>query len=345
MILLGAPPRTAPQRILLIQLRRIGDALLCTPAVRALAAAFPQATLDFIAEYPASEALAGNPHLERLLIAPRQGIGDTLRFLRELRRERYDWAIDFMSNPRSAQFAFASGAVHRFGLDRFGRRWAYTLRCREEAADRDLYAVDLRLEMLKLIGVAEAGRELEVFADRAEPAEAERVGQAIHALTRNRPLIAISAGGLIEAKRYPATQTVKLIALLRAMDLQVVVSLGPGDNTFDQEVQRVDGLGVPVIRDARVPTLAALYRKAQLYIGPDSSPKHVATACGIPTITLFGAGNPGNWNDVHNPHNVVLRPPFDRCQHRTEADCLAHGCMSRIEPEEIVLSVRQLLML
>ncbi|MBK6911926.1 MAG: hypothetical protein IPH10_13530 [bacterium] len=45
-------PNLNPHRILMVQLRRIGDCLLCTPAIRALHERFPAATIDFLAEYP-----------------------------------------------------------------------------------------------------------------------------------------------------------------------------------------------------------------------------------------------------------------------------------------------------
>ena len=44
-----------PERILLIQLRRIGDVLMTTPAVRALRAAYPRARIVFLTEPPSGE--------------------------------------------------------------------------------------------------------------------------------------------------------------------------------------------------------------------------------------------------------------------------------------------------
>src|SRR5512146_1016039 len=107
MLLRGRQDLPRPQRILIIQLRRIGDALLSTPAVRALAGHFPESKIDFMAESPADEALWGHPLIDRLLVAPRQGSGDSFfKFVLRMRERKYDWTIDFFSNPRSAQFAF-----------------------------------------------------------------------------------------------------------------------------------------------------------------------------------------------------------------------------------------------
>ena len=40
----------APDKILFIRLKAIGDVVLCTPLVRALRAAYPRAQIDFLAD-------------------------------------------------------------------------------------------------------------------------------------------------------------------------------------------------------------------------------------------------------------------------------------------------------
>jgi ADP-heptose:LPS heptosyltransferase len=335
MILRGRPPVGAPRRILVIQLRRIGDTLLGTPALRALAKSFPEAKIDFIAEDPAWEALQGNPHIDRLLIPARHGWKNTLRFLRELRRERYDWAIDFLSNPRSAQFAMASGAKFRLGLDRFGRRWAYTHRGIEEPADQVAYAVDLRLQMLALIGVPAHGRELEVYADHANPHEVERVSALLNLLPADKPVVAIGCGGWIAAKRYPAALTVHLAALMAEQGLQPILTIGPGEHEFAQILRAQLPPTIPLLNEARVSTLAALYRRSALYIGPDSAPKHIAVACGIPSLTLFGPGAPSNWNDPQNSHNIVLMPECNVRPACIESACAQRHCLEKLSPQVI----------
>ena len=90
MILLGSSPIPSPSRVLILQLRRIGDVLLCTPAIRAIARAFPNSKIDFAVEPPCDEGLWGNPHIDRLLLAPRgSSIRQWIRYAREIRERRY----------------------------------------------------------------------------------------------------------------------------------------------------------------------------------------------------------------------------------------------------------------
>ena len=100
-----------PGRILVIQLRRIGDVILTTPAVAALKARWPRAELDFLVEPAGAEALAGNPHIHELIVYRARGPLGALPWLRRVRRKRYDWVIDFMGNPRTAFLTSFSGAA------------------------------------------------------------------------------------------------------------------------------------------------------------------------------------------------------------------------------------------
>jgi ADP-heptose:LPS heptosyltransferase len=335
MKLIGENSFPAPRRILLIQLRRLGDALLCTPAIRTLATRFPDAKIDFIAEYPASEALMCHPEISRLLVPPMTSGLEFFRFIRLLRRESYDWAIDFMSNPRSAQFARFSGAPVRIGLDRRGRRWAYTHRIHEEVADRDLYAVDLRLKILEQMGVNAAGRNLEIYADQAEPEEIEKVTQLLANVTQ--PVIAVATGSANPAKRYPADLTAQVIEGLQRQGYCVVLSSGPSEVEFAEDILSYFKKDAPLIlSNARVPTLTALYRKSAIYVGPDSGPKHVAVACGIPTVTIFGPGRPSNWNDPLRASSILITTPCDIRPDCIEFECAKRECLRKIQPEEII---------
>ncbi|MFZ5433678.1 MAG: glycosyltransferase family 9 protein [Calditrichota bacterium] len=344
MKLLGPSTLPPPQRILVSQLRRIGDVLLCSPAVRALARHFQDAQIDFLVESPAEEVVWCNPYIRKLIVPPTDSrLSTFLRVAHQIRRERYDWVIDFFSNPRSAQFASISGAPVRVGLDRFGRRWAYSHRIVEEASDRELYAVDLRLQILAKMGVPDAGRELEIYSDAADSEEAHRVDHVLEQLDRSRPVVALATGSSNPAKLYPPELTVQVMLGLLENGCALVVTSGPGESELAKAALHLLKKGVPYVPDARVPTLAALYRHASIYVGPDSAPKHIAAACEIPTVAFFGSGRPANWHDALNPRDVLIEAPCDLRPNCTGSDCARRGCLQKIPPEKIVQAVLALL--
>ena len=58
-------------RVLLIRLRLIGDVVLSTPLIRALRRTFPDATLSYLVERDAAAVVAGNPHLDDVIVVER----------------------------------------------------------------------------------------------------------------------------------------------------------------------------------------------------------------------------------------------------------------------------------
>ena len=112
--------------LLLIQLRRIGDVMMTTPAVRALRKAFPEASISFLTESPSDQVYKNNPHLDQLLLYPKNNsILDRLKFYRRIRSQNYDCVIDFQGNPRTALLSRISGSGYRIGFDFKGRSWCY----------------------------------------------------------------------------------------------------------------------------------------------------------------------------------------------------------------------------
>ncbi|OFW20945.1 MAG: hypothetical protein A3G21_23450 [Acidobacteria bacterium RIFCSPLOWO2_12_FULL_66_21] len=106
-------------KILLIRLRLIGDVVFTTPIPRALKRAYPGAHLTYVVEEAALPVVAGNPHLDAVIVAARPGglrrLAADLALARRLRRERFDIAIDFHGGPRSSWLTLATGARQRIG--------------------------------------------------------------------------------------------------------------------------------------------------------------------------------------------------------------------------------------
>ena len=80
-----------PERILVIMLRRIGDVILTTPAVRALKKLYPKAEIDFLTEAPNHEVLEGNPHIRQVIVYDRPkgytaAVSSYLRWLGRVRQ-------------------------------------------------------------------------------------------------------------------------------------------------------------------------------------------------------------------------------------------------------------------
>jgi ADP-heptose:LPS heptosyltransferase len=193
------------------------------------------------------------------------------------------------------------------------------------------------------MGVPARGRALEIYADAAEPQEVERMKAALAPIATRKPIVAVATGTINPAKLYPPELVAEVISGLLRENFAVIVTAGPGERPLTEQALSLVQELVPVLFDARVPTLAALYRRVQLYLGPDSAPKHIAVACGLPTVTYFGPGRPSNWNDPQNPRNVVIAAPCAIRPDCTVEECVRRGCLKKIAPAELVRAAKALL--
>lgn len=290
--------------ILLVRLRLIGDVVFTTPIIRALRRQYPDARLAYVVEPHAAAVVAGNPHLDEVVVASRPDadgrLASDLRLARQLRASRYDVVLDLHGGPRSALLTWATGAARRIGYRVAGRSWMYTERVARDRRLRPRHSVVNQWDLLLPLGFGPPdperdGTEMPV-AREAAAAVAEKLAAAgVDAGRGGLIVLHVSAGNPF--RRWPAASFVTLIAALVRADpsRQVVVVSGPSEH---EAARRIGALaraelgpaGRSVIDevDFDLAGLRALMERAALFIGGDSGPLHVAGTSGVPIVGLYG---------------------------------------------------------
>ena len=101
-------------RILLIQLRQLGDIILTTPCIREIRRERPDAHITFLCHKMGKLIVEDNPYLDEIIYYDEgASFVDSVKFLASIRSGSYDLVIDFMNNPRSALQTLVSGAEQR----------------------------------------------------------------------------------------------------------------------------------------------------------------------------------------------------------------------------------------
>src|SRR5689334_6867479 len=114
------------ERILVIQLRQLGDILLTTPVLRAIKKERPKANLTFLSHAMGRLILEQSPFLdEHFYYSDQSTKREEWKLAKTLRERRFDLVFDFMNNPRSAFYSFLSRGTLRYAF-RSARRPAYT---------------------------------------------------------------------------------------------------------------------------------------------------------------------------------------------------------------------------
>ena len=194
-----------PEKILALQFKYFGDAVLMTPALRAIRDHFPNGELHLLVPEEIAPLFQHLPWLDRVWPMPRRrgsaSLGQTWPVVRALRRERFDRSVDFASNDRGAILSFLIGARRRLGWAQrggfFGRRFCYNqrvvlenkLEARVGADDESAFRVGHRARPArtgdsKRPGAGRGGGKIVAGTRRAlshgfEPAESPMAGPAL----------------------------------------------------------------------------------------------------------------------------------------------------------------------
>jgi len=324
-----------PHRILLTQLRRIGDVLMTTPAVAAVRAAHPEAHIAYLTEPPSDQVFAHSPHVDEVIRLPRRAtLAERLALLARLRRARYDVVVDFFGNPRSALLTRLTGAPRRIGPDFAGRRWAYTERIDPGAAGA--YAAAHKAALVAPLGARPASLLPRVFPGPDDAAYAARQLAAL-GVAPGDFLVALSPVSRQPYKVWPAERFAAVAdALVERHGARVLFVWGPGEAHFVEAVRR--RMTRPALPDYPVPTLlqlAALLARARLYVGNDNGPRHFAVAVGTPTVAVFGRPQPANWTPPGEPrHRAVAHDPG--CKSRCTYPACDLGCILGVALDDVL---------
>jgi ADP-heptose:LPS heptosyltransferase len=306
------------QRILLIQLRHLGDVMLATPTIRAARQAFPNTRIDFLTGALGAQALEANPHLNNILVDPS---------LIQLYRTHYDAVADMHSMPRTALRVAATRAPLRVGIRGRGpRNLVYTHLL--ERVQGPVYMARQKLRVLKPLGVntENADLSLEIVIEEEQRAWAR---QALSRLAR--PIVAISPVAKHAFKQWGEVRWSVVADALASAGAAILITSGPGEEAQAEAVARE--MKRPALWQygrTTVRQLAALYAECRLWVGNDGGPKHIAVAAGTPTVSVVRGNLGGLWSD--------LRPASGQIALNARGDSLAS-----ITPQQVIAEATRLL--
>jgi heptosyltransferase-3 len=350
-------------RILVIVTRRIGDVLLTTPLIQSARERWPDATVDVLGFAGTLGILRGNPMVNELIEVPGgSGWLQSTALIRKLWR-RYDLALITQYSDRAHLYGWIA-ARHRSGItyasDPSGG-WKRRVSDHLEIADHGMtHAVLEKLRLMRPWAEPPAAVSVGLPAPAALP---EDIASRLRA-----GYVVVHAPSLYRYKQWPVAHFQTLVRGLLADGRQVVLTGGPAQADSDM-VDAVCQVGQPpelLGLAGRLPfnPLASLIAGASLYIGPDTSVTHLAAACGVPVIALYGPVDPclwGPWPQGAAPvqpfvpralsqrvRNVIILQGPQPCVPCNQSGCERHensraDCLDSLAPERVLAEARTLL--
>ncbi len=325
-----------PKRILLIQLRRLGDVILTAGLLGDLRRADAQSEIDFLTGAPAEPLLREHSLVSNLIVYDKE---HPMRMIRQIRGRRYDWVIDLQSNPRTAMLTGASGAPVRAGWDIGFWSWMYT-HTLPRSGGRTVYVLRERQRFLEMLNVPVGAptTRLEITGQERSRAEALLVAARVPAGPRVGMVLSVTE----PVRQWPIERFAELSEALVQDGVVPVVLRNPGDEALAALLRSICPSAV-VVETTDLRTLLAVIASCSVLVSGDTGPAHMATALGVPRVTIYGPTDPGAWNPGLPTTIIVRDPTASVMRTRDWAAAGEHAGITGVSAESVLENVRVLL--
>lgn len=304
-------------KILVIRFSSIGDIVLTTPVVRALARQiYGGAEIHYLTKEKFATILRPNPHISKVHTIQRS----TNEVIRELKDEGYDYIVDLHNNLRSSRVKSALKSL-AFTFEKYNwQKWLLV----NFGIDKmpDLHIVDRYMATTKAFGIKDDGEGLDYFIPPGAEVPENQVPSS-----HREGFTAVVIGAAHWRKKPRIAQ---YISLCEGLSGPVALLGGPEDKADGEEIAapfrgRVwNAAGAFDLHGS-----ADLVRRARLVVTPDTGLMHIAAAFQKPIVSLWGATVPrfGMYPYRNNALNAMIQ-----ADHLTRRPCSKLGTRCKYKP-------------
>jgi heptosyltransferase II len=313
----------------------IGDAVMATPALRALRTTFPHAEITAILRPPVADVLAGlNLVNQSICHDPRGNVAANrgAPLVRRLKDERFDLAILFPNSLRSAWIAWRSGTKRRVGFGRDGRQILLTDALVPKPRNVPNPVLDEFLRLVAHLGCDVSDRRTQCRVLPDDERQLARFWSRHDPRWASAGVFCLNPGGAFgSSKHWPAESFADLARrMVDHLDRTVLVLCGPAEREIARQIVHLAARPRVVSFadfDVGIGLTKAAIASAELLVTTDSGPRHFAQPLGVPVVTLFGPTHQA-WSETNNAQAVHLQIKVDcgPCQRRT-CPLKHHRCM------------------
>ncbi len=303
------------KKILVINTKYLGDLIVCTPALRALKKSFPNSSISILVRQEYKEVLTGNPNVDEIIpfdfstkkIRGLERLKREWKFVRYLRRQKFDAVISLQSGDRYAQWSFLTGAKIRVAPKK--QNMGFLLTEKVEVYEDTISYLDYYLKIAETFGASADGKQTEFHLDNDFKAWFESfIGK--HNVNSDDQLIGIHAGASEPTKIWPLEKFENLIEkLLADHKVKIVLFVGPVEKKIVELFSQIQNSRI-IVADSSgsIQQLAWLINSCRLFIANDSGARHIAAALNVPSITLFPEDKISCWKfyeELGNQHFII----------------------------------------
>jgi len=338
-------------KILIVQPSWVGDAVMATPALRAIRQLYPQAHIAYLMRRYVKPLYGGMPWADQIITYrtgkthSKTGKG-LLDLAGRLRAARFDLAVLLPNSFKAALLCKMANVPRVVGYERDGRGFLLTdklLHVKDRGKFIPVPIVKTYMGLAHYLGSQDRDLRLQLFVTASEKREASEL------LTRcgldpeiyrpgaagEPPLILLNPGAQYGAAKCWRPENFAELAdrLIDELSATVLLSGAPKERQIIESIKRCMRRAVLDLsnKGLTLGSLKEIVRRCDLMVTNDTGPRHIAAALDVPVVTIFGPTYP-EWTEIYfeKERKVAVKVFCGPCQKKV---CpLDHRCMTRVTP-------------
>ncbi|WJY14995.1 putative lipopolysaccharide heptosyltransferase III [Pectobacteriaceae bacterium CE90] len=343
------------KRILITKFRHHGDVLLTSPLFSILRKRYPDAQIDALVFAETAEMLALHPDIDHLYtvdkkwkkLGPVKQIAKEWALLKTLRQQRYDAIIHLTESMRGFWIARVAGIPLGVTFRNISRDklsfWRKTFQYRVPRVARR-HTVESHLDTLRVLGIQPEGEERRLQLIPGDEADHELEQKLRAQQWQGQSFIVVHPTSRWLFKCWKSSAMAATINTLCERGHTIVLSASPADNEMAMIADIKSQLTYPVLDlsgQLSLKQLASLIGKAQLLLGVDSVPMHIASAMQTPVVALFGPSGDTEWAPWMTVNRVVVSDhhPCRPCGKDGCGGSKVSDCLQQIGVQQVLLAI------
>jgi heptosyltransferase-2 len=357
------PTRESFRKILVVQPSWVGDAVMATPALRAIRARFPESRISYLLRRYVKPIYNGMPWADQIITyrtgkqVGLTGRGSVFDLAKRLGGAEFDLAILLPNSFKTALICKLAGIPRVLGYERDGRGFLLSDKLQPGPKQNGQFIpspiIDYYMALAQYLGCDDRDKSMELFITPAERAEADAVLARLGIETGERPAaqgrgprVILNPGAQYGAAKCWLPEYFAQLAdrLIDERGATVLLSSSPKERAIIDAISR--HMKHPPLDLARagqtLGSLKEIIRRCDLMITNDTGPRHIAAALSVPVVTIFGPTHP-EWTEINfaAERKVAVKVFCGPCQKKI---CpLDHRCMTLVTPAMVFATAMELL--
>lgn len=334
------------RKILVRATNWVGDAVMSIPALRALHETFPGAEISILAKPWVADLYGREPFCHRVIPYAPATLAEKWRAGRALQPEHFDAAILLQNAFEAALVAYAARIPERIGYARDGRSLLLTRAIpvpkRGEIPRHERFYY---LELLRRAGILSELPACEMIRLDGAAAARDAGLDQFRQLGMGEVIVGVSPGAAYGTAKQWLPDRFAAAASRVAGEIggQIAIFGSASERELCESVaQACTAPARNFAGETALKQFIDLAAACRVYLTNDSGAMHIASALGVPTVTVFGATDDIGTGPT-GPLARIVREPVE-CSPCLKRECpIDHRCMTRVEADRVAQAALDLL--